>query len=260
MLLVGVASYSLVLAPEAATQTITEIIDETGDGTGNPLDAAAGLAVDGTSNVYVTGLDSHNAFKITPGGVITEIIDATGDGAGNGLTMPVDVAVDGPGNVYVTGFFSSNAFVISPSGAITKIIDGTGDGGGNPLSAADCIAVDMTGRVYVAGRNSDNAFKISGLVDVGDEPTIAVRPLHVWPNPFRGSVNVSLGVPASTSVDISVFDLAGRLIRFLHSEAPANVITWDGTTLAGTDATTGVYFIRLETGNRVEIRRVLLVR
>ena len=39
------------LAESAAAQIITEIIDATGDGAGNPLDAAGGIAVDGSGNV-----------------------------------------------------------------------------------------------------------------------------------------------------------------------------------------------------------------
>ena len=41
---------------------ITEIIDASGDG--NPLDSAKGIAVDSSDNIYVTGYESHNAFKI----------------------------------------------------------------------------------------------------------------------------------------------------------------------------------------------------
>ena len=67
----------------AAAQTITEIIDGTGDGSGNLLIRPFGIAVDGSGNVFVAGSLSDNAFKIAPDGVITEIIDATGDGAGN---------------------------------------------------------------------------------------------------------------------------------------------------------------------------------
>ena len=58
---------------------ITQIIDTTGDGTGNTLNAPCGVAVDGSGNVFIAGLMSDNAFKVTPGGVITQIIDNTGD-------------------------------------------------------------------------------------------------------------------------------------------------------------------------------------
>ncbi|MFQ5515904.1 MAG: hypothetical protein ACE5FG_15970, partial [Myxococcota bacterium] len=66
----------------AVAQTITEIIDATGDGVGNTLNAPFGITVDAAGNAYVAGSVSDNAFKITPGGIITEIIDLTGDGAG----------------------------------------------------------------------------------------------------------------------------------------------------------------------------------
>jgi hypothetical protein len=101
------------LAPAASAFHITQIIDASGDGAGNPLDAPFGIAVDLSGNVYVSGTDSDNAFQITPGVTITEIIDASGDGAGNPLLGAVDIGVDSSGNVYVTGFSSDNAFQIT---------------------------------------------------------------------------------------------------------------------------------------------------
>ena len=81
----GVAMVSFA-AGQASAQTITQIIDSTGDGAGNGLHSPTGIAVDAAGNVYVTGFGSRNAFKITPAGVITQIIDTTGDGAGgNGV-------------------------------------------------------------------------------------------------------------------------------------------------------------------------------
>ncbi len=97
----------------AQAKTITEIIDATGDGGGNILDQPADSAVDGSGNVYVTGLGSDNAFKIDPNGVITEIIDATGDGGGNILGSAAGVAV-GSGNVYVVGQVPATVFQIDP--------------------------------------------------------------------------------------------------------------------------------------------------
>jgi hypothetical protein len=43
---------------------ITEIIDSSGDGAGNNLQYAYGIAVDGSGKVYVMGNSSHNVFKI----------------------------------------------------------------------------------------------------------------------------------------------------------------------------------------------------
>ncbi len=67
----AVAAFGLGLAllpvTVMAQGIITEIIDASGDGAGNLLDTAFGVAVDGAGNVYVVGFVSNNAFCIAPG-------------------------------------------------------------------------------------------------------------------------------------------------------------------------------------------------
>lgn len=183
----------------AGAATVSEIIDSTGDGSGNVLAKPFGIAVDEVGNVYVAGNSSDNLFKITPGGVITEVIDSTGDGGGNQLTRAWDVEVDSDGNAYVTGSLSYNVlqvtpggavsevfsgFVIdlaidaagnlyvsepihdvvrkvAPGGAVTVIVDGSGAGPGAPLDFPNDAAVDSAGNVYVAGLLSNNVLKIT---------------------------------------------------------------------------------------------------
>jgi len=125
------------------------ILDATGDGTGNTLLGPLGVAADPFGNVFVSGGESHNVFKIEPGGLITEILDATGDGAGNPLTSPWGIATDADGNVFVCGVDSDNVFKITPAGVISVILDATGDGAANPMTAPRHVAVDAAGNVYV---------------------------------------------------------------------------------------------------------------
>ncbi|GAG38866.1 unnamed protein product, partial [marine sediment metagenome] len=116
--LFGLVLFMCVLPSAAGAQTITEIIDDTGDGAGNTLDIPFAVAADSSGNVYVTGVGTNNVFRITPSGSITEIIDSTGDGLGNSLVDPIGVAVDSSGNVYVSGFDSTsrNVFKIATPG------------------------------------------------------------------------------------------------------------------------------------------------
>jgi len=150
-------------APIAYAMFLTpvEIIDSTGDGGGNLLDAPFDVATDSSGNVFVSGNISDNVFKITPGGIITEIIDSTGDGIGNLLNSPTGIATDSSGNVFVAGSSSVNAFKITPGGIITEIIDSTGDGIGNVLVSPREITTDSSGNVFVPGTGSDNVFKIT---------------------------------------------------------------------------------------------------
>jgi hypothetical protein len=58
-MMLGVAVLGLA-SPSSAQYVITEIIG------GGGLRGAEGVAVDSSGNVYVTGANSHNAFKIQP--------------------------------------------------------------------------------------------------------------------------------------------------------------------------------------------------
>ena len=94
--------------------TIVEILDATGDGAGNLLDGAFGVAVEPDGTVYVTGNTSNNAFQITPGGTVAEIADGdTEDGDGNDINGFRCITVDpANGNVYVAGVVTDNVFRI----------------------------------------------------------------------------------------------------------------------------------------------------
>lgn len=158
--------------------TITEIIDDQGDGAGNLLNSPINLTVDGAGNVYVTAQNTHNAFRIeAPAGcstsgtpcTITEIIDSSGDGTANGLAATWGVAADPVGNVFVGGRQSSNVFYLSQPGAcstsgspcsIAEVIDVTGDGLGKSLLYPFHLTAYGTRRVYVPGRDSDTVFSV----------------------------------------------------------------------------------------------------
>ena len=63
-------------APAALAQTITQIIDSSGDGT-HPFSSPRGMAVDAAGNVFLSGGSSDNVFRVAPDGTITQILDAT---------------------------------------------------------------------------------------------------------------------------------------------------------------------------------------
>jgi cysteine-rich repeat protein len=152
---------------------LTEIIDSSGAGAGNTLNAPHGIAVDAAGNVYIAGFSSNNGFKIDPNRAITEIIDPNGDGAGHALEGPLGIAATPGGTVYIVGSISDNVFRIEPGGAITQIMDSTGDGVGHMLNGPIGVALDAAGKLYVTGRWSNNGFKVEfcgdGVIDFGEE-------------------------------------------------------------------------------------------
>jgi DNA-binding beta-propeller fold protein YncE len=184
---------------------ITEIVDSTGDGMGNPLTDPAGLATTTGNVVYVSGRGSGNVFRIPPDDPALEVIDSTGDGMGNPLTDPAGLAADSEGNVYVAGSLSDNVFQITPDDDIAVIIDSTGDGDGSVLSFPLRLAVDSNDIVHVSGRTSLNVFQITPMgtiTEIIDEDGDGVGNVLASPEAIAVDSNGDLYLTDLTSGDV----------------------------------------------------------
>jgi hypothetical protein len=79
-----------------------------------------------------------------------------------------------------------------------------------------------------------------------------------WPNPFNPATTISFTQPRAARVELSIFDLAGRLVEQLHAGAlPAGEhrFVWDAAARPS-----GLYFVRLEGPGLLQTRRLLLLR
>jgi hypothetical protein len=87
--------------------------------------------------------------------------------------------------------------------------------------------------------------------------------LAAYPNPFGSRVGVRLSLPAAADVRVAVYDVAGRLVRTLHTgriEPGDHEIRWDGLDSAGRSADAGLYFVRARSGDRILSTRIARVR
>jgi hypothetical protein len=84
------------------------------------------------------------------------------------------------------------------------------------------------------------------------------------PNPSSSGTSVELAVPAGKGkATVAVYDLAGRRVRTLvEGEATPgrHVLKWDGRDSSGLQAAAGVYFLRLETADKKESKKITLLR
>ena len=84
------------------------------------------------------------------------------------------------------------------------------------------------------------------------------------PNPFGPSTSISYTVPTKgTPVSVSVFDVAGRLVKALVDEkstAGTHWVTWDGTDASGGRVASGVYFCRIEAQGFRGQRKIVLLK
>jgi enterochelin esterase-like enzyme len=87
--------------------------------------------------------------------------------------------------------------------------------------------------------------------------------LSNYPNPFNPQTTVSFWLPHSAWTSVSVYDLTGRQVITLASQqfdAGRQTLTWTGRDSGGCAVPSGTYIVRLETEERVESRKVMLVR
>jgi len=79
-----------------------------------------------------------------------------------------------------------------------------------------------------------------------------------YPNPFNPVTNIQFDIPKEGLVTLKVYDILGREVRNIVSEfkqAGSYIVSFDGSELAS-----GIYFYRLESGNFVQVKRMIILK
>ncbi|HEY1794112.1 MAG TPA: hypothetical protein VGG34_14445, partial [Opitutaceae bacterium] len=169
-----------------------------GTGTSAKFNTPAGLAVDGSGNVYVADATNAEIRKVTPGGVVTTIagsaqLAGSTDGTGSNARFyyPAGIAIDGHGNLYVADLTNDEIRMVTSAGVVTTLggtappfrapnsppapLAGHADGRGAAaeFSVPEGIAADAAGDVFVAdtGNNIIRKGVFSGAPQISSQPT-----------------------------------------------------------------------------------------
>ncbi len=74
---------------------------------------------------------------------------------------------------------------------------------------------------------------------------------------------IHYSLPNSGRITLGVFDVAGREVALVTDEVVAegrHEAIWDGHDLRGVPVSSGTYFLRIESNEKIVTRRVILVR
>ncbi len=234
----------------------------------------------GSSGIFKTvngGFNWFNAGEFYAEGGITFTSDLNGYATGtNGIIKTTDGGnnwfsiLNWDGNWRMSNYFinDNTGYTVGYGTDLnqTPIIQKTTNGGiswsiyhtGNvPLYSVFMV---NDSNVWIAGaggkilRNS-TAVNIQSLQS---ETFIEFSLSQNYPNPFNPSTNLKFGIPDLGFVSLKVYDALGKVVRTLVNESrPAGYYNVE---FDGSDLPSGVYFYKLERGDFIETKRMLLIK
>ncbi len=83
------------------------------------------------------------------------------------------------------------------------------------------------------------------------------------PNPFNPATIIEYNVPVKSHVKIDIFNILGMKIQTLVNETQTTgeyQIFWDGKDYKDNDVATGIYFYRLQAGNFIDTKKMILLK
>ncbi len=210
------------------------------------LNNPAGLAVDGSGNLYIADQSNHRIRKVSAGGIISTVA-GNGIGIYNGdggmatttsLYSPGGVLIDGSGNLYIADALNHRIRKVATNGIITTVAgNGTvnygGDGG--PATAASLynpvgVAFDGTGNFYIADQQNQRIRKVatSGVIT-----TVAGNGLFTFGGDGGAATAANLANPSGVAVDgtgnLYIADALNRRIRKVATNGIITTVAGNGT-------------------------------
>ncbi len=84
-----------------------------------------------------------------------------------------------------------------------------------------------------------------------------------YPNPFRPSTTIAFDIKEAGNTSLSVYNIKGQLVKEIVDKpmsSGAHTITWDGRDEKGNTCSSGVYYLRLMSGNQTQLRKLLILK
>jgi hypothetical protein len=158
---------------------------------------------------------------------------------------------------------SSAGFVPTVANFVTSVAAGDTSVSLGPASGVAHYKISAIDAAGYAGGYSNEA-QVDGTTDARD-PQLPLR-FHLYantPNPFNPYTRIDFELDYARHVSVAIYDLAGRRVRHLvDSPMPAgrHSTLWDGRDQRGRRVASGVYFSRMQSDDRVQTRKMVMLK
>lgn len=222
---------------------------------------------------YGIGID-----VVAPGGDI--FVDQNGDGFADGVLQQTFAKPNNWGgggelaevDSFVYSFWQGTSMATPHVSALAALLISKGIAGADNIkSIIEVTAIDLDGPGYdiIYGYGLINPVDALNVVGVTEEETSSrKKPLRMslftnTPNPFNYTSIIRYELARPDFTTLKIYDLTGRLVRTLENEertAGFHTILWDGEDDSRRALPSGVYFIKLKSGEESQTRRTILLR
>ncbi|MFC1493380.1 SBBP repeat-containing protein [candidate division KSB1 bacterium] len=200
------------------------------------------------SNTYSGGVKYQGDVFITAASADLSDITYSSYFGGESNDNAGSLSLDNDGNFYIAGSTGSTSFPVT-SGAFDESFSGGG--------------YDWGGDMYVSKFNGDLS---SGSTPVRPENSgipFEFRLYDNYPNPFNPETTIIFGVDKTSNVNLSVYDIRGKLVRTIVSDnyVPGEYsVRWNGINSDGKKVSSGIYFYRLAKAGNSQVKKMLLLK
>ncbi len=101
------------------------------------------------------------------------------------------------------------------------------------------------------GNNNSSAPEYNGLE------------LSNYPNPFNPTTTISFNLKKDAHTNVSVYNVKGQLVKTLADEkmqAGKRTLTWEGDNNSSKSVSSGVYFIKVQSGETTDVKKAVLMK
>jgi len=145
----------------------------------------------------------------------------------------------------------------------------------SPCISAGTMSCEISGTTYnapsydLAGNDRPmpaytdpdmGAFEEQITVDINDESIMPAKfsLYQNYPNPFNPITTFSYDLPYSSNVNLSIYDISGRLVETLinqHQNTGSYTSKWNAS-----EYSSGIYFYRLQAGDFVDTKKMVFMK
>jgi hypothetical protein len=143
-----------------------------------------------------------------------------------------------------------------------------GADGGEPTSVVLSIKAPNQGGSFFfleATDECNRTMRLDPALELweGDEAPQSFEVEQNYPNPFNPTTSIRVQVAESSTAQLIVYDMLGRMVKTLHNgalDAGSHQFEWNGKDASGAEMPSGMYIYRFESGVSTVSKQMLLLK